>query len=232
MIEELKWDSDFFGYRVGRIKLNHKKELDLKKLKVAAREYRLVYVMSTEQLTEINNFKLVDSKVIFTKPLAQKEINTNGNNRIVEFDPEIHSYSQLKELALLSGISSRFQTDINFHKGEFQKLYTKWLDRSISKDIAFSVLIRLMEKKVTGFVTLGSENKNVAQIGLIAVSEKFQGQKIGSALIKHCESISVEKGFSYLNVATQKENHSAMKFYHSNDFNIKKVEYIYHYWNL
>ena len=180
--------------------------------------------------SEINtdlNWRLVDKKVLFTKKLEL----SNDNSDIEEYKSIKHSYQELLDLTYLSGNSSRFFQDANFNNNEFEKLYKEWIDKSISNEIAFKVLIKSINNKIAGFVTLGKDDDETSQIGLIAVNKLFQGRNIATSLIKECENLSLQKGYSKLNVTTQLNNKAAIKLYKRNNFRINSIKYIYHFWN-
>lgn len=170
----------------------------------------------------------MDKKVIYSKQLS----NPKKAQQILEYVPEIHSYDQLLNLAYLSGICSRFKRDKNFMNNEFRLLYKEWLDKSIDKKLSFKVLIKHLEDEIAGFVTLNKKDMHTSEIGLIAVGEKFQGRNIGTQLIQECEFLSVEQNLPNIDVATQYENSPARRLYERNNFSIKNITNIYHYWNL
>jgi len=227
MVKKLDWDSNLFGYPVGLQKINSKEIFDIEKFIEASKNYRLVYIYSDIELNVGLNLELVDKKVIFHK---LNELNKNLSE-IVEFNTQRHSYQELLDLAYLSGISSRFQIDTNFKNNEFIKLYKQWVDNSINGKIAFKILIKHINNKIAGFITLRIINNGTTQIGLIAVNKLFQGRNIASSLIKECESISLDNGYSNIEVATQFDNKPAIKLYEKNNFSVKSKTYIYHFWN-
>lgn len=228
MVRKAEWDSKFFNYPVGYLKINEKEKFDLQKFIVESENYKLVYIISEIYLEENSTIKLMDKKVVYSKTLSKAEHSVN----ILEFSPETHSYDQLLELAYLSGIFSRFNRDNKFKNNEFKILYKEWLDSSINKKLSFKVLIRQLEGKIAGFVSLNKKDNQIAEIGLIAVQQQFQGRKIGTELIQECEFLSLEQNLRSIEVATQYENSSARRLYEKNDFSFKSITYVYHYWNL
>ena len=66
MIEKLIWDSDFFGYPVGRINIESVQNTDFEHLQFLSKDFQLVYIFSNEALTD-ERFQLVDEKVTLTK---------------------------------------------------------------------------------------------------------------------------------------------------------------------
>jgi dTDP-4-amino-4,6-dideoxy-D-galactose acyltransferase len=228
MISKAEWDSKFFDYPIGILKIKEGNNFDLKKIIAESKEFKLVYIISEMNLEDISLLKLMDKKVIYSKQLTKRK----NSEQILEYAPEIHSYDQLLNLAYLSGIYSRFKRDENFMNNEFHLLYKEWLDKSIDKKLSFKVLIKHLENEIAGFVTLNKKDAHTSEIGLIAVNEAFQGRNIGSKLIQECEFLSIKQNFSNIEVATQYENLPARRLYEKNNFGIKNITYIYHYWNL
>ncbi|WP_026838071.1 GNAT family N-acetyltransferase [Gillisia sp. JM1] len=228
MIEEAKWDSNFFGYPVGIIKLKSVEEFDVQNFYLESKRFKLVYVFCDLEINNIKGLNLVDKKVVFSKKISKPK----NSEDIIEFDSSIHSYDNLLDLAYLSGISSRFKIDTNFTNNEFLKMYKEWLDKSIEGQLAIKLFIKIIDSKIAGFITFKKNNADVTQIGLVAVDPNFQGRNIGSELIEKCESASVELNFSEIEVATQYENQPAKKLYLKNNFSFKNVTNIYHFWNL
>jgi len=227
MVKKLEWDSNFFGYQVGLKTINSIEEFQLDSLMEELKTFKLIYVYSDVELSENNNLLLVDTKVDFFKSLE----NDFDVTEIEEFDLNTHSYKELLDLAYLSGNVSRFKVDSNFSNNEFEKLYKEWVNNSVNKIIAFKTLVKTINNKVVGFITLGEKDSDTAKIGLIAVNEMFQGKRIASKLIESCEMISKQKKYSGLEVSTQFTNSKAMAFYKKQNFHIKNTTYIYHLWN-
>ena len=225
MINRKDWDSIFFGYPVAEYIINSGEAFDALNFKVECANFKLVYVFSQNELIEDTNLKLADKKVVFSKELFD-------DNSIIEFNPEVHSYDELLNLTLLSGMYSRFYLDTKFVNNEYFRLYKEWLDKSISKEIAQHILVKVINHKIAGFITLKKINSQTAQIGLIAVDEKFQRENIGTSLIRKAESLLKQQDCSLLDVITQLDNKPGCNLYKKNNFSLKKIIYTYHFWNV
>tara|TARA_B110000285_G_C14954574_1_gene528510 strand:- start:234 stop:905 length:672 start_codon:yes stop_codon:yes gene_type:complete len=222
MIKSLGWDTDFFGYKVGRFDVKEGVQFLDNNFIQSAFNYRLVYVFAKKNIKLNAGLKLCDTKVVFKKQSSLVKINDS----VAKFNVKEHSYEELLSLALSSGKYSRFKLDNNFVNNEFEKLYQKWLDNNIANA---EVYVFIKDKKVVGFVSLSFDT--IAHIGLIAVDEASQGQGIGLLLVKHCETEAMKLGYPILQVVTQKENIGAMKLYEKNGFTPESETNIYHYWN-
>lgn len=234
-IEYLKWDSDFFDLRIGRIYLN---ELILtitpeEILRTARLEkYNVLYLFTCCDTPLIHDYSkklsasLVDCKVTFTKNITNcQEVNTN---KVESYSSSVVS-DELYSLALQSGQYSRFKVDVNFGNNAFEKLYKVWIDNSINRKIADEVFVVRENEKEIGFITLNILN-NTATIGLLAVDMNYRNKTIGRILIAKVEQYCYEKGVKSIEVATQQNNINACRFYERNGFQILKCEAIYHLW--
>lgn len=217
-IESLQWDSLFFGYKVGKIHLKGK--LDLELLKNDS-EFDLIYIFSQKPLSEMN---CLDRKVLLEKSITL-------NDDISEPDVKIWKKginSDLVDLAILSGHSSRFKKDKRLND-KFEDLYTLWIENSINGDIADYVVVTSEGNKITGMLTL-SIMEEYSMIGLIAVDKTRQGSGVGVKLMNKAFQLTKRNNLNSIRVETQEENSIAMSFYKRNEFLVKKVSYIYHYW--
>ena len=222
MIKTLEWDSDFFGIKVGELFLDSDLKID------QPLDYDLIYVKSNSEFNlSIDNYTNTfgETKILFAKELnalysPKKEIKS-----ISEIDYDIN---QIYELAYESGKHSRFKLDEKIGTENFQKLYKTWVDNSINYKFATDVLLYKIESTVAGFVTYKIESE-IATIGLIAVSEIYQGQGIGKNLLQELENRLIQSKIKQLNIPTQLENIQACNFYKKNDYHIIESTNIKHY---
>lgn len=228
--KHLKWDTDFFNFKVSEIRTNNISEMELKIiLNLLKKEgYVLIYLFLNKKFDKklsAYKMKLVDRKIIYTKKILKNDLEIS---HIIKYELNYPS-QDLINLAIESGIHSRFNIDENIEKEKYQELYKQWIINSVNKKIAKEVLIYLEEGKTAGMVTLGEKNKK-GNIGIIAVDEKYRGKKIASKLIHSAEQYFEKQGYSEMQVVTQSENKPACKLYERNGFKIDKTEYVYHIW--
>ena len=224
MIKKLEWDSDFFGIKVGELILNTDTEINNEL------DYDLIYVkLNAEYNLSLKNFTNTFSE---TKILFSKELKTlhSLNNEVKSISETDHDIDQIYELAFESGKQSRFKLDEKIGKENFEKLYKAWVDNSLNYKFATDVLLYKINADVAGFVTYKIESE-IATIGLIAVSEIYQGQGIGKKLLQEVENRLIQNKIQQLNIPTQLENSQACNFYKNNDYQIIETTNIKHYWH-
>lgn len=226
-IVRLEWDSVFFRLNIGKLEIDDYANFDLNILKKSFQDFDLIYIYSNYK---IDGLKLVDNKEVFILNDIKNSVRIFDDTVI--FDPIKHSYDQLLDLALQSGKYSRFNIDENFRNNEYQKLYTEWIDKSITKEMAIDIIIKIMDNRIVGFTTLCEKTGLLANIGLVAVDSKFRGQGIARELIERtiCEAHKID--FKSIQVVTQHNNIPAVNLYTSIGFKSQAITNIYHYWNL
>ncbi len=230
---KLDWDSIFFDFNVGRINGSIKKEQDLQRIEVLIEEKnnKLCYYSTNKELptfvfeSKSLDFVLVDKKTTYSK-IINSELEINKS--ISTVDNKI-SKEKLIELAIQSGVYSRFNVDKKIGKEKFEEMYSLWMINSINHKIAKEVFIITENKEIVGFVTLGEKNKR-ADIGIIAVDNIFRGKGIGKTLMTSAEKWFSNSGYSSIQVVTQGDNIPACKLYESCGYKKESVELFYHIW--
>ena len=226
-IIQLKWDTDFFGYKVGKLLLN---DNNLDENLLINNDFKLIYLFSNEPLSEDlvkkHNLFLSDEKIDLITNVSNLTDNKFENENLVELNI---LDDNLLDLTFQSGHFSRFKIDSNFKNNEFETLYTAWIEQSISHENADKVIGFSINNKVVGFITFVLKN-NMFDIGLIAVNEQHRSLKIGKQLLAYVFNYSLSKKVDFVTVTTQNKNQGALNFYLKNGFSINKTTYIYHLW--
>jgi dTDP-4-amino-4,6-dideoxy-D-galactose acyltransferase len=231
-IEYLKWDSEFFGYQIGKVKMKDFHSEQYKKLLEFLKKsaWKLIYVYPLDQISKntLTAFKipLVDTKVTFEK-LDNFSLKSIKNIKSYDSNDE---YEAIEKLALQSGKYSRFKTDINFSNNEFIRLYTEWIKKSISKEIATDIIVYKIDNKIKGIITYKITPDQEIIIGLIAVNKEDHSKGIGKMLMSSLENIAFQKKLKKINVYTQFENKQALAFYQTCGYTIIEQQEIYHLW--
>lgn len=226
-IIQLKWDTDFFGYKVGKLLLN---DNNLDENLLINNDFKLIYLFCNEPLSEDlvkkHNLFLSDEKIDLITNVSNLTFNKFENENLFELTI---LDDNLLDLTFQSGHFSRFKIDSNFKNNEFETLYTAWIEQSISHKNADKVIGFSINNKVVGFITFVLKN-NMFDIGLIAVNEQHRSLKIGKQLLAYVFNYSVSKNVEFVTVTTQNKNQGALNFYLKNGFSINKTTYIYHLW--
>lgn len=220
-IFSLFWDSQLFGYSVGKIEIDNYEFDPLKFLELSVK-FRLVYIISPKPIDNLpENTILVDTKVTLVKELREVEDLKESEF----FDGELSE--SLISLGFQSGELSRFKIDSRLSSNEFERLYIKWLERDLKSG---KIIIHKIEDKIVGMITL-SFNKEQSSIGLFAVDYDYRGMGIGKKLLESAERISLKHELKKISVQTQSQNKTALSIYMKNGFVEQEKKFIYHYFN-
>lgn len=228
MVEELHWDSEFFGLSIGRIDISTTEEWDA----LHSQEYELrgqfdlIYIFAPcELLLNDGYVKLVDVKTIYSKSINSKALLSSEVDSYSDVTPN----EDLCRLALISGGHSRFRLDNRFPAQSYERMYLRWIEQSVNRTMADAVFVHRSDEQIDGMITV-KKDKMVAHVGLVAVDELVQGRGVGSKLLEATEAFLKDSDIQILKVATQWENKAACRLYEKNGFEVESKTNIYHWW--
>lgn len=233
-VQPLPWDTQFFGFPVGRLKGRRFTEPQLREVVARARDagWRLVYwfVEPTDAVSAASaqalKVPLTDRKARFARLVP--DVLPLFPASVV---PATDLTPALLDLARQSGHHSRFRTDPVFEAGLYERLYEHWIRSSMVGQMARQVLIYqpLQQPEALGLVTLGYEPTHVT-IGLLAVDHQHRGKGIGKQLVEAALHYAHATQLPQLQVVTQLDNHGACRFYEREGFERVHEEHVYHLW--
>lgn len=245
-LKPLPWDSAHFGFPVAQV---IEPDLDDEALAGALREARrqgiwLVYWPSQRDrtaspglLAEFGGL-LADRKATFVLPdltsATGRESDGEAGPVLVAELPRGPASTRLVELAIASGVSSRFRVDPKIPPAKFEAMYATWIDRSTRGDLADAVLVAstpeaLGDEAIVGMVTV-SVNQGEGRIGLIAVHESTRGRGVGSRLVRSAHRAMHALGAARASVVTQLDNGPACRLYEASGYHLDDVKNYYHFW--
>lgn len=242
-ILRLDWDTEFFGFPVGRlIDWGGRPSTACILQQVQNSGCRVVYVASeTLQPDLAEHYVLTQVELeLDSARWLETAVGQDQRDPPLPEPPDVVSVSiekhhgppdgDLHRLALQAGWSSRFARDRRFGRASFESLYAKWIQRSCALEIADVVLTASVELNRIGFVT-GSLSLPEARIGLLAVDSDSRGQGGGRRLVESFASLAFAAGCSALSVVTQAENVSALRLYSRVGFEEVGRLHWYHIWS-
>jgi ribosomal protein S18 acetylase RimI-like enzyme len=244
-IQQLDWDTEFFGFRVGRlidVDRQHATACILQHVQNSG--CRVVYVATETlqpDLAEHYVLTQVELELGFARWVEaavgqdQRDLPFSGSPDTDTAAVSIEEYqgpadADLHKLALQAGWSSRFSLDPRFGRASFESLYAKWIQRSCSREIADVVLTASLGPVRIGFIT-GSLSLPKARVGLIAVDGDSRGLGVGRQLMEGFAALAFAAGCSALSVVTQAENVSAVRLYSRVGFEEVGRLHWYHIWS-
>jgi dTDP-4-amino-4,6-dideoxy-D-galactose acyltransferase len=234
----LDWDTNHFGFPVGRIAaVIADEELEAALSQARTCGYRLLYwataVDRTPTLRLLDEFggRLVDRKVTFARSLSADDQPTKAcAAAILPYQATKHS-SELFALAVAAGAYSRFAIDPRIPREKFERLYEIWIERSMRGEIADAVLVARDSATgpIAGMITV-KVTDGVGNIGLVAVAASHRGRGLGSQLMDAAHCWMISRGATKTTVVTQAVNSPACRLYERAGYAIEQAETLYHFW--
>lgn len=234
----LDWDSQFFGFQVAEITPTALNSDDLERILQEAREQNISLVywrissldLPSIAAAESHHGFLADRKTTFKKMLDRPPAHATDPGGKLEKYEDINVTEQMEDLAIQSGCHSRFNVDPMIPRGKFEELYRHWIRNSVSGSFADAVfVIRESDDQIVGIITC-SCNNNKVKIGILAVDHRYRRKGYGQLLINAADRYARDKGCSFSEVATQKENFAAAHLYEKCGYSVVSQENFYHFW--
>jgi dTDP-4-amino-4,6-dideoxy-D-galactose acyltransferase len=234
----LNWDSDFFGFRIGRVLLEKVDEASLSEALKWCQEEKiqcLYFAVSIDEgesirLAEKNGFSLVDVRITFERKLPGTEDEESpAFSEVVIRPPKDSDLSFLKEIASKVYFDTRFYQDFHFPRERVDELYRVWIEKSCA-GYADKVFVAEKDGRAMGYITCHLQNPSTGSIGLVGVDPEVKGRGIGRELIFSAIRWFKEKQTGQIQVGTQGRNLSAQRLYQRCGFTTGKAHLWYHKW--
>lgn len=236
LVHPLAWDSDCFGFRVGRIADARPPEGVLREALEQAKAggYRVVYWTTRaepdrEQTARAVGGRLADRRRTYLYDLDEVEPNAFRVNHFIQSWPRGEPPAGFYDLALEAGTHSRFLTDPGFGRPNWEKLYRAWIRNSCLRTYAEEVLYIEDFGKPCALLTLGL-NRGRPDIGLVAAAPGRQGRGLGADLVHASLVWAVNRDYGGVQVVTQAANEGACRFYERLGFDLETEEFVFHFW--
>lgn len=229
----LQWDTDYFGVSSARVNLSGiVDEKGQDEIIEFCKDYEFVTISNLDNAKENNhwigtrtNAFLADMNIQFLKVLADKPDYQDEKTYVVT---NLSRNEQIVDIARKSFQYSRFFNDPKLPKTQAKNIYLHWTECAFGHENKYFVICE-REGNVAGYILL-SINDVSSVIELIAVEEKYQGQRVGKSLIQTMETFVIDKEIKKIKVGTQVNNISAAQFYSKMGFTYVSCGSVYHLW--
>lgn len=235
IIESLKWDSDFFGMKIGRIQLAEGSFTKARFIEEQNKgQFDLIYGFSgTSQnpngFWESLGFYLADSLIILSMQFNPEKYKNSDYAPCAKLSKE--DITACYEIAEMTACVSRFYREPVIGHSLAKKLYRKWVDTALDGTFSDCLFVERIKGKIAGIHTIKTEN-NAGVFTLTGVRNDLLGRHIGRKLWDQSfaywansgqKIISVHSKFSIRNLQSL-GFHIAMGF-----TKVEQTSYIYHY---
>lgn len=231
----LDWDTEYFGVKAARVILRSNiSEENFKEIVKYCKQYDFVTILNTGNLTKNNywismmsNAFLTDMNVQFTKKIDEKPDFVDDLTKVYK---DYSRDEKVIKIAKMAFQYSRFFNDPFLKKEKAQNIYCHWTECAFNHPDKYFVITK-RNNEVAGYILFSLDKDGKAStIELIAVDEKYRGQKVGKSLILGLELFVYNSNISEIKVGTQINNVSAINFYIANGFKYTCCNSVYHYW--
>lgn len=232
----LQWDTDYFGVKSARVNLTGgviDKEHQNRIIEFS-KNFNFITISNLNNIKENNqwlgsrtNAFMADMNVQFLKVLEDKMDYQDESTYVVN---NFTRNENIIKIARDAFQYSRFFNDPNLPQKLAKNIYLHWTECAFSQDNKyFTVFDRVGQ--IAGYILFSLNMKEESSvIELIAVDEKYQGQRVGRTLINAMEAFVREKGIKKIKVGTQVDNISAVQFYSAVGFKYASCGSVYHLW--
>jgi dTDP-4-amino-4,6-dideoxy-D-galactose acyltransferase len=237
--ELLKWDTDFFGFRIAKVQGDALTPERARQIDAWCRQaaIRCLYFLGraddvvTSRAAEDNGFRLVDVRLTFARkiPIDSEELKGYTNGSVVRpICPA--DMSALRDVARRSYRDSRFHFDTGFPRHLSDSLYGLWLERSC-EGYAQAVLVAELDGVPMGYITCHIDQEPYrGRIGLVGVNSQVQGRGTGQTLVFNALKWFSTQQVPEAQVVTQGRNCTAQRLYQRCGFLTQSVQLWYHKW--
>ena len=180
--------------------------------------------LSAVRFLEERGFNLIDTNVIFDKPIVPEQ-DFSGYCNVRFAVPR--DKNQVAELARRSFIYSRFHLDSAFTREVADMIKAEWVKSYFTGNRGDNMVVALADEMVVGFLLLLHGKDGALVIDLITVDEEHRRRGVAEDMIAYAESQC--HGFSRIRVGTQLANMPSIKLYEGMGFKIVGTQYTFHY---
>lgn len=232
---ESPWDTDYFGVLSAKAILSGSMGDDESEgLMDFLNSFDFVTLINVDN-NKWNNYwlgatrgiYLADINVQFTKDLSKQCIESETLAEVVE----AYRYDdRVLQIARSAFKYSRFFNDPHLPEDKAQRIYAHWAESAFDQVGRYFALAK-NDEEIRGFA-LFSVNKeaSLGTIELLAVDDECRGVRAGKSILAAMETILSRMEILTINVGTQADNSSAMRFYSACGFRPKQCNSVYHYW--
>ena len=232
MIEYLKWDSDFFGKKTGRVSAN---EFILDEIISEAKmnNYDTVYILYDNVkpklgICENRGLYLSDIKIYLSMKFDKEKYAGMFYEKLNSLSEQ--DYKDAIDIVKSTAIVSRFYNDSNYKQDKIVEMYSYWLINALNGSFSDGIFVERVNGKIEGVVI--AKTDETARLTLIGVNPKIKRHGLGRKLLNQLLAYCIDKHFDRLYSVFSLNNLESFRYHIKTGFtNIEKLRYIYHYIN-
>lgn len=237
---ELDWDTAYFGIKSARVtlkdRISRNEWIKIRNLTIN----NDFVVIDNINNNPINNFFISNLSGVFLTDINFqfiKSINKDTNSIFIKDDNivvtnNLHHNLEIVDISKSSYEYSRFFNDPFLDKAKAKNIYTHWVESAFLREDKYFLCYKDV-LNIRGYILFSIDDSNKkAVIELISVKESMKDNNIGTKMMHYLEAYLSKnfKDLETLQVGTQSNNIRAINFYVKNNFKVKELRSVYHYW--
>jgi dTDP-4-amino-4,6-dideoxy-D-galactose acyltransferase len=235
--QRLEWDSEFFGFPVGRLDGNDLGSMPTQEFVswCESQRMRCVYcLIGCGDLVAVRKvlalgFDYVDVRITLEAENLEPANPAFSGPFVVRHCQEV-DLPFIKEIAARSHFSTRFFADRRFPAHLSAEMYEIWIEKAYA-DRTGILFVAEVGGYIAGYIACRKVDSSEGQIDLLAVGKESQGLGIGRALIAAGARWFCENGIVDSRVITQGRNDPALRLYQSCGYRVISSELWFHWWS-
>lgn len=232
MIEHLKWDTEFFGRRTGRVFANG---LNLDEILEEAEkaDYDTVYVlydgMKPEAgLCESRGLYLSDIQIFVSLKFEKEKYRGKYFEKLNEL--EAYDFEDAMEIVRSTAVVSRFFNDSRYEKEKIREMYGYWLKNALNGTFSDGIFVERVNGRIGGVVIVKTDEK--AALTLMGVNPEMKRHGLGRKLLEQVLSYwaDMDREFDRIYSVFSMNNLESFRYHMKTGFTrIEDYRYVYHY---
>jgi len=228
-VEALAWDSEFFGFPIGKVRLEGSTEEFLRSVDEQARDLGLVCLygtldrIETDEAFLVQEFghRLVEVAIRFGRPAGPF---TPRPTRSTVRQGTTEDLPRLEEAIRTLGPWSRFGSDPRFGPVAAGRMFHAWVERAAADGEEHMLLVAEDDEGVTGLST--NVRHPIPRVDLMGVTKPGSGasQSLMNGLFEWADGGATEAG------PCAARNIAVLRYVEGCGFSVVATQYIFHRW--
>jgi len=236
-IRKLEWDSQFFGFPIGRLHADNMAVEQLGKILEHAGQVKPQFIelfcdiSDHESIFSCENsgFHLADVRILFKKnPLVSAATGSLPEGLCFKKADDVAS-DQLKKISKSLFENSRYYRYRKFDRERIDLLFQTWIEKAVLGEFDDECYCIFDDAEILAFCSL-KYNGHAASIGLFGVNPGHKNRGLGTMLLSYVFDLLFNRGITGVTCITQGRNSGAMRLYQENGFTAAKLTLCYYRW--
>lgn len=228
--QALDWDSDYFGFPIGRVSPASPADLEPAVAAADADRVRCLYLLCPADDDETLHaaiglgFRPYDVRIelgraLEAAPAAAPDVRA----------ARLDDVPELERIVRERLVGTRFWVDPGFPHDRVAELYVQWLRRGLETPTERRTLVAGAAEGVV--ICRLDVAAGLGTIELVAVAGAAEGRGVGSRLLAAADAVFADAGLTRVEVVTQARNVGAQRLYQRHGYRTERVGWWLHRWS-